>query len=137
MADLSITAANVVPDDGYNYADGIAGETLTAGMPVYLKSSDTRYWKSDTNSATAEVRTVAGITLNGASAGQPVRVMSSGTVTIGATVAVGTIYVLSGTAGAIAPSTDLVSGWYTHILGIATTAAKIKLNLFTGSVAVP
>ena len=137
MADITVTAANVVPDSGYQYVDGTAGETITAGQALYLKSSDSKYYKADCNDATAENRTLAGIALHGGSAGQPLRVMTAGTVTIGATVAVGTIYVLSATAGGIAPSTDLVSGWYTTIIGIATTTGKIKLSILNSSVAVP
>lgn len=31
-ADITITAANVVPDDGYQYQDVVAGESITAGQ---------------------------------------------------------------------------------------------------------
>lgn len=139
MADLSITAANVVPDTAYPVAsnsDYNAGATVTAGQCVYLDTSNT--WQlSDANGAAA-LRTVQGIAAHGASSGQPLRVYTSGTVlTIGATVAVGTIYVSSATAGGIAPSTDLASGWYTSIVGIAITAAKIKLQFNVSGVAVP
>jgi hypothetical protein len=132
MANLAPTAANVVPDDGFVYVDGVAGETLTAGMLVYLKSSDTRYWKAhcETSAATA---VVAGVVLNGASAGQRVSVMTGGTVTIGDTVGVGTIYILS-TAGLICPVTDLATSDYVTILGTATTAAKIKLGILVSGV---
>lgn len=127
MADLSLTANNVVPDDGYASVMGVAGETLTAGVVVYLKESDTRYWKAHTETSSA-TSTAIGIALNGAAAGQPVRVMTGGTVTIGATVGVGTLYILS-TAGLICPSADLAtSDWVTY-LGVATTAAKLKLGI--------
>lgn len=127
MADLSITAGSVVPDSGFQFVDGTAGETLTAGLVVYLKSSDTRYWKAscETSSATA---VAAGIVLNGASAGQPVRVMTGGVLTIGATVGVGTPYILSVT-GLIAPVTDLATSDWVTTLGVATTAAKLALKI--------
>ena len=132
MADLSITAGNVVPDDGYSFVDGIAGETVTAGVGVYLKASDTRYWKAhcETSSATA---VLAGIALNGAAAGQPVRIQTGGTITIGATVGVGTVYLLS-TAGLFMPHGDIATSDYISPLGVATTAAKIKLGILVSGV---
>lgn len=63
--------------------------------------------------------------------------MTAGTLTIGGTVVVGTVYVVSATAGGIAPSADLATGWYTTILGVATTAAKLSMGLKASSVAVP
>lgn len=134
-ADLTITAGSVIPDDGFSFVDGVAGETLTAGLVVYLKASDSRYWKAhcETSSATA---TVAGITLNGASAGQQVRVMTGGTYTVGATVAVGKPYYLS-TAGLIAPVDDLASSdWVSH-LGIATSTTKMALRIQNSGVQKP
>lgn len=132
MANLSVTAANVVPDEGYAYVEGIAGETLTQGLVVYLKASDSRYWIAhcETSSATA---TVIGIVLTGASAGQPVRVMTGGTINIGATVAVGTVYLLS-TAGLIMPHGDIATSDWMSFLGIGTTTAKIKLGISNSGV---
>lgn len=137
MADLTITAASVVPDDGFSYVDGVFGETVTAGQPVYKKASDGLYYKADANGAGTEIWVVAGIALNGGAVNQPGRIMTGGTLTIGATVAIGTIYVLSATAGGIAPSTDLASGWKTSILGVASTVAKLAVKIINSGSAVP
>lgn len=135
MADLSLTAGSVVADDGFSFVDGLAGETVLAGQVVYLKASDSKYWKAHCETSAATAQTI-GILLNGASAGQPVRVMTGGTVTIGATVVVGKPYYLS-TAGLIAPVDDLAQNdWVTH-LGIATTAAKIALRIQVSGVQKP
>ena len=135
MADISVTAANVVPASGYKYTDGIAGETITAGQLVYLKAADNEYYKTDNDaSATA---TVAGVALNGASNGQPIRVQHGGNINPGGTVVVGTIYCSSSTEGGIAPSTDLASGDYVSVIGIGTTASNIALNIHNSGVAVP
>lgn len=133
--DLSLTAGSVVADEGFVFVDGTAGETVTAGQVVYLKASDTRYWKAhcETSAATASA---VGILLNGASAGQPVRVMTAGTITIGATVAVGKPYYLS-TAGLIAPVDDLASADYVTHLGIATSTTKIALRIQVSGVQKP
>jgi hypothetical protein len=135
-ADLSVTAANVVPASGYQFVDGTAGETITAGQPLYLKASDTRYWKADSDASSATA-TVIGIALNGSSAGQPVRVQTGGDINIGATLTVGEIYVLSATAGAICPEGDLVTDDFVSILGVATTASNLKLRVFVSGVDVP
>lgn len=138
MADVSITANNVAPGTGALTEQMVAGATITAGQVVYKDTSDSDKAKlADSNSATALARSPYGIALNGAASGQPVVVLKAGLITIGGTVAVGTIYVLSGTAGGIAPSTDLASGMYTSIIGIATTAAILSVAIREGGVAVP
>ena len=139
MADLSITAANVAASATATIdRQRNAGESFSAGQVVYLKSSDNKYYKADANSGTAEARTPTGIALNTGVAGQPCAVVSADTsLTIGATVTVGAVYVLSATPGGIAPVADLVSGDYVTILGVGVTASTIKLNLVSSGVAIP
>lgn len=134
--DLSITPAGVVPASGYSYVDGIAGETITAGQTLYLKSSDLRYWKADSDASSATA-TLIGIALNGASAGQPVRVQTGGGIDPEATVTVGEIYVLSDTAGGIMPEGDLEQGDYVSIIGIGTSATNIAMKVHNSGVTVP
>src|SRR5581483_1775072 len=109
-ADLTITAASVVPYTSPVplYSDGTAGATITAGQPVYLDSATNTY-KLSLAAGTATEATAAGIAVNGASAGQPVRIQTSGDLDLGATLTVGRVYVLSANAGKIAPVTDLAS----------------------------
>jgi hypothetical protein len=134
MADLTITAANVVPSTGTT-ASGPAGETVTAGMPLYLKSSDSRYWKAQADGTTEEA-TVAGISINGASAGQPVSFVTEGGMNIGATTAKTTAYMLSATAGGICPQADLVSTNKIVYLGYATATdgTFVVMRRVTGAV---
>jgi hypothetical protein len=137
MADLSITAANVTAAAGAVSAQQYtSGATITAGMAVYIDTAASNVAKiahCETSAATAVVK---GIALNGASSGQPVNVAVSGALTIGATVAVGTIYVLS-TAGLICPAADLVSDDWVSVIGVATTAAIITINIQNSGVQVP
>lgn len=130
MADLTITAANVVPGNGAKMKHVTAGATITAGQVVYRDPTDGKYKLADCDSATAAVRSPAGIALNGASDGQPLTIIYEGLVTIGATIAAGVAYYLSPTAGGIAPVADLGSGDYTSIIGIAksTTVLDVKLH---------
>lgn len=126
MADQSITAANVAASANAVKATAIAGEALTAGQVVYKRASDGKVLLADTDSVIAEVRQVYGIALNGAGANQPVQVVTEDpSFTPGFTVTVGSTYVLSGTAGAIAAHADLTSGDFPTILMVGLTASTV------------
>lgn len=129
MADLTITAANVVPGGNARIRNGTAGASITAGQVVYLDSTTNTFKLADNDSATAAVRSPVGVALNGAASGQVISVQTSGKITIGATTAVGVVYCLSSTAGGICPSADIATGDYNTILGIGTSTTQIELNL--------
>lgn len=137
MAIVSITATNVTVDlttgSPPKLENGTAGATITAGQVVY-KDSSNLFQLSDANGAAA-LRVAYGIALNNASANQALQVALAGTtVNIGGTVVAGTIYVLGDTAGSIHPAADLASGWYTSVIGVATTTGKIYLILYSSGV---
>lgn len=136
MAAISVTAANVQPGTGALTVQGFALEAITAGQVVYRDATTQKFGLADTNSATAGVREAVGIALNSAGINQPVVVQYEGLITIGGTAVAGTPYVLGATAGAINPSTDLVSGWYTSVLGIGVSATQIRMKVLNGGVAV-
>lgn len=129
MADLIVTAASVVKGTGASTATGIAGEAITAGQPLYIDATDNGELKLADANDTAAKAAIAGIALHAASTGQPITYQTSGEITIGVTVAVGTLYVVSATAGGIAPIADLVSTNYVSVIGIAKTAAILTLGL--------
>ena len=123
MADLTITATSVVPGTGASIIAGILGETVTAGQALYLKATDGRLWKSQSDGTVAEA-TCVGVALNGGGAGQTVGYVANGTMTIGATTVKTTTYVVSALAGGICPQADLVGtnnicvvGWATDVAG--------------------
>lgn len=136
MADVSVTAASVVKASDTVTVDGVMGATVTAGQTVYLDANTNTYKPADAN-ASAAAATLVGIALNGGASGQPVKVAIGGTITPGFTVSVGAVYVLSATAGGIAPVADLASGWYTAIVGIGLTSSSLKLLCSNAGVAVP
>ena len=136
MADIAITAANVVAGSGAAISRSAnAGATITAGQVVYLDSSTGTYKLADCNSATAAVRSPVGIALNGASSGQPLAVLTSGPITIGGTLTAGVAYYLSGTAGGIRPVADNTTGDYPVALGIATSTSVLNVKLQEAGVA--
>jgi hypothetical protein len=134
MADLSITAANVVPGSDAVRESGTAGATVTAGQLVYLDTSDMKFKLADSNGASA-LRVPNGIALNGASNGQPLSIQKGGDITIGATLTAGVAYYLSDTPGGICPVADLGSGEYPCIVGIAKSASVLSVNIQPSGVA--
>lgn len=128
MADLVITAANVVSGANARITHGIAGATVTAGQVGYLDPTSGKWGLADTDSATAAVRSATGIFLNGAALNQPVAVQTDGDITIGATIEAGTGYWLSGTAGGLCPVADVAAGDYPLFVGIGKTTAVLSLE---------
>jgi len=134
MADLTITAANVLAEAFATQVDGVAGETITQGMPLFLHTDDELYKADDTTALRAAC---VGIALNGASNGQPIKYLSDGGYNPGATVAIGTTYGITDTAGGIGPISDRGSGDFITILGTATTTSRIELAISASGVAKP
>lgn len=129
MADLSQTATSVV---GYGeQLHGALGGTVTAGMPVRKQTTDGT-WIASTNASAAGSQ-VDGIALSGGATGQPFTYQKSGNVNLGATLLVGKIYVLSA-SGAISQVDDVATGDYVTVLGVATTAALLKMGIVVSGV---
>lgn len=135
MADLAITATSVVPGTDAMIQSGIAGETITAGNSLYIKAADSKLWKAQCD-GTPEEATCVGVALNGAAPNQTVAYVSAGTVTIGATTSKATTYVVSATAGGIAPQADLIATNRISYVGYATdaTGTLIVNRRLTGAV---
>lgn len=134
MADLTITAANVVKGSDATIEQGTAGATITAGQVVY-KDANGKYQLADSNSATAAARSPRGIALNDASANQPMAILRSGDITIGATLTAGVAYYLSDTPGGICPVADVGSGEYSVIIGIAESTSVLAVRIQESGVA--
>lgn len=129
MADITVTAASVVAGADSTTVSGTAGVTITAGQAVYLDTTTGKWALADADSATVAQRRAAGIALNGAALNQPIKVLTSGDVTIGATVTAGVAYYLSGTAGGICPVADIGTGEYVNLIGIATSASVLRVGI--------
>jgi hypothetical protein len=126
MANLTITAANVLAGGTATLETGTAGVAITQGQPVYKEAATGLFKLSDANLAGA--KDFYGVALNAASTGQPVTVAKLGQVTIGATLVKGTTYAVANIAGAICPQADLTTGDDVIIIGAAlsTTVLDIK-----------
>ena len=130
MADLTVTAASVLFTSGTKITNYNAGETITAGMGVYLKASDSELYKAQCDGTSAEA-TAVGIALHAAGDGQPLAYAAdNSTINIGATTSKATTYMVAATAGGVAPQADLTSGQYITRLGYATaTDGTFKVDI--------
>lgn len=128
MADLSITAANVGVTSNTVFELVQVGESVTQGQPAYKKALDGLYYKADANASSATAAAL-GVFLSPASTNGYALIAKSGSILAGATLVVGETYVVSATAGGIAPLADVTTGWYVTILGVASSATTLALDI--------
>ncbi len=131
MANLTITASSVIPPTNARITLGIAGEALTTGMVAYKNPTDGLWYKADCLTAikagNGDPNNIA-VVLAGNAINQSVALLQAGQeYTVGASVAVGTFYIISATAngGNIAPSADLATGNFFTPIGYATSSTKM------------
>jgi hypothetical protein len=134
MADITITDTSVAPGSGCVTTSGTAGATITAGAPVYVDTANSNVIKLADANASALTATVAGIAMHGASSGQPIAYATDGFVTYNAAFTASKAYILSNTAGAIAPIADHTTGWYMSLIGIAHTTTSLRLRIYNSGV---
>jgi hypothetical protein len=126
MADLSQTPGNVKLVKSNGVQVGVAGESLTQGQPAYQVNG--QWFRADANDGLLKSQARA-IVLTPAATGENVLLAGANSeVNLGATLAVGQVYVVSATVGAIAPYADLVTNDYVTILGVAKTTAILAFN---------
>ncbi len=137
MADLSITAANVLATSTapLQYLPAAAGVTITQGQALYKLANNT-LGLADSNGV-SPANTFEGISLSAGSPGQPViYVRADATFTFGATSTSGLVLYLSNTAGGItATYSDLASGSTIITLGtVLTGGTTMNLSALVGGV---
>jgi len=133
-ADFAPTPGSVAASSQAKKTTGVAGETITAGMVLYV-STDGKLYKADANAAGAT--TVAGIALHNASANQPLTYATEdlGGINLGNTLDVGQQYVLSDTAGLLKPASDWDVGDYVTVICVAKTASACVMRPLPGGAA--
>lgn len=125
MADLTITAANVERVSGATEVL-TSGVSVTAGKVLRINPSTQKAALAGNDS---ELNAVArGIALNDAAANQPVTILRGGDLDLGATLTVGETYVLSA-SGNVSPIGDMQVGDWVTILGVATAADNLRLDI--------
>lgn len=138
MANITITAANVIAASTASKAASRAGETITAGMPVY-QHTDGLYYKADTD--TSAHAAVVGISLHAALTGQPLQIITSGALTLGSILTKGSVILLSNSVGLMYEILDpqsiddvMVSADYRTILGTATSSTVMNVAITVSGV---
>lgn len=123
--DLSITTTSFLPGANAEKIIGTAGAAVTIGQLVYLDSGTGTYKLADANASAATAQ-VVGIAASAAAIGQPVIVVTADNdLTLGATLSMSApVYVVSATAGGVAPSADVAAGWYPSVVIIAKSTTK-------------
>jgi hypothetical protein len=129
MADISITAANVLRGSNARVESGTFGATVTQGQVVYRDAADGRFKLADCDSGTAAAKIPYGIALNSGAAGQPADVQISGDITIGGTLSPGLPYFLTPNPGGIGLIAEVAVGDDYTLLGIASSASVLKMGI--------
>jgi hypothetical protein len=134
MADISITAANVVPSANATLIQGVAGEAVTRGQTLYYDSAAGTYKKFDANDTAKD--TLVGLACEDAAAGQPLIVCTKDpALALGGTVAIGDTVWGSATAGGLTKTfADLVTGWRVYVVGVANAANTINFDFVRGGI---
>jgi hypothetical protein len=112
---------------------GTAGETFATGTIVYLKASDSRWYKADNDITSTYVDQTLGIAQNAVTTGNGVSVLTYGLDSTQVGMTGGNFIFLSATAGATSTATT------SQILGkaISATTMFFDQNLIDSSVYVP
>ena len=129
MADLTVTAADVLKGSNAQTKSVTAGASVSQGEPVYQDTDDNNERKPAAAGDTQIKANCEGIALNAAEDGQPLTILTSGDLDPGATLTVGETYVVSTTAGGIAPFGDLSSTNYVTVLGVADAAGNLAVDI--------
>lgn len=139
MAALVITAANVAVGASSTKTRNVqAGEAITQGQCVYL-NTDGKHYRAD-NNATASAAKAVGIALTPAATNGyflmsvPSDTNATSLINLGATLTVGQVYCVGSTAGEIEPISDLVSGEYVCILGVANSTSLLDHQIMYSAV---
>jgi hypothetical protein len=133
MADITITAGNVLASSDATIEHGRAGATITAGQVVSLNTTTGKYVLADADGA-AGIDRPRGLALNNAADGQPLAIVKSGDVTLGGMTA-GVTYYLSPSPGGIAPRADVLTGDIVSVLGVAKSTTVLALDIQYSGVA--
>jgi hypothetical protein len=125
MVDLVVVAANVALVAGV--AEQVTfGATITQGQSVYLDTADSKWKLAQADGTALEAGSAGfGIALTSGANNQLGLIFTTGEIDLGVSPALGNAYVISATAGGIAPVEDLVATNRVTYLGYGNTATNL------------
>jgi len=103
---------------------GVAGETLVAGNFVYYKTSDQRWWKTDSDALGTAAGVKLGVAMGSASAGASFTILLAGVEKNQSGLTAGSHYFLGSTAGGI----QTTVGTFRRFVGRALSATEVLLD---------
>ena len=137
MPDLTITPANVALTGTGALTQLVQVAVAVAQGDVgYLDVATGKYRLADADLSEAAAN-AAGVFLTPAGIDGYALIALSGPVNVGATLTVGEIYVVSGNPGKIAPEGDLATPDWVTILGVATAANTLDINIVASGAQIP
>lgn len=133
MTDLVVVAASVLRITG-TAVKVTFGATIEQGESVYQDPADGKWKLADADvSAILAGSTDFGIAMDAGANNQEGLVLKDGSWDPGVAVVTGQVYVISATAGGVAPIEDLITDDWVTILGYGNTAGRIvTLRAATG-----
>ena len=138
MADIVITAANLLQSANARFSQQKAGVAITAGQAVYLDTASGTVKLAKANGA-APINSLFGIAAENAAINQQILIITSDTaLAIGGTIAAGALVWLSAVnAGGLnaTPADDVSGGTMTRVLiGIGMGSNTINFSPVVGGV---
>lgn len=121
-----------VSTTGGSFEPGTAGEAISSGDWLYRDASRTYFLAKCDDPDKA---TLYGVAMNNAILGGTVYVNRDAAIEADAVFAKDVVYVLSATAGRIAPEADLVSGNLISIAGVASSTTGLKVGILNTGIA--
>jgi hypothetical protein len=132
LTDVTQTPANVLASPGAEFLQGdvIAFETIAQGQPVALAATSTGAQPVVRLADASVYYQLVGIAANGASAGQPMRVITRDpSINLGITVAAGDVVYLSPNAGKLTITyADLVATKFVAVIGVGIGGSKVNMG---------
>jgi hypothetical protein len=136
MAAFTINTANVLisASGQSSMFQGTAGQTITAGMPLYYDSTNSVY--KGANCLNSNTGLVAGIAVDSGNVNQPILICTRDpNFSPGYPIVTGNIALLGNTAGAVQPYEDRTTGWYVTALGVGIGGNRVNFILQGSNVA--
>src|SRR5215468_6011725 len=126
MAALTINTANVIRSGSATVFIGTAGQTITAGQPLYLDTVTTTYKLANCIGA-SPLNVVAGVAVASANTSQDLPICSRDpNFSPGYAINAGNLAIVGNVAGQINDVADRATGWYVTSLGVGIGNNRIN-----------
>ena len=106
----------------------VYGSTVVPGNLLYLDTTDNKYKLADADVSETTAGASAIAVTPGSDTDNGIVITSGSVILVGATLTIGGAYVVSATAGAIAPEADLTTNDYVTRIGTAATTTRLDLT---------